>query len=132
LYPKDGGRDYYSSRNGEDESLRVPDERAAVHEKDCKPGDFMKKIAVLVLAAIPVFAVAQKPDDVKQLKQENALLRIQVTGLQNALMQMQAQEAGKNLSEAHQKAIADLEALNPGKKWDEQQGKLVDKANAAK
>lgn len=88
----------------------------------------MKKIAVLVLAALPVFAVAQKPDDVKQLKQENAMLRIQVTGLQNALIQSQAQEAAKNISEAHKQAVADLEALT-GKKWDEQQGRLVDKAN---
>jgi len=83
----------------------------------------MKTLAILLLAALP--AMAQKPDELTQLKNENATLRIQITNLQSALTQREAQEIGKNLSEAHAKAIHDLETLNPGMKWDEQQGKLV-------
>jgi phage shock protein A len=83
----------------------------------------MKTLAILLLAALP--AMAQKPDELKQLKSENATLRIQLTNLQNALIQMQVRQDQLSLSEAHSKAIKDLESLNPGMKWDEQTNKLV-------
>jgi hypothetical protein len=95
-----------------------------------------KQIAVFLLgtASIACMGQVKESDRISQLQNENAVLRLQVSNLQSMMIRSQANDALKTLESDHAKAVSDLERLNPGMKWDDQQGKLVPadkKANAS-
>jgi hypothetical protein len=81
----------------------------------------MKKLLALTLLAGTAFAQTKEPT-LEQLKTENAQLKKQNAYLAFALSARDATAA----FDAREKAKKELEALFPGKHWDEQKQTLVD------